>query len=195
MGYREVSSREDRNVADPAIAPSSNPDYSRPQRRKVSYPAWARGLARGLQFEEDIGSITMARISFLGSSAQRGSRSWINGSLAEKLKITDEQKERIEEKAEELQKKLDERIAKLREQMQAELIAELTPEQQAQYKEIMGETFTFEREQRADRGGDRGGDRGARGGRGGDRGPGGAGRDRGGNRGDGRNRENGDGDA
>lgn len=110
----------------------------------------------------------MERLSQIAAqaSAQRGSRSLINGSLAEKLEITDEQKVRIEEKAEELQKVFDEKIAKLRNQMQEQLLAELTPEQRDQYKEMMGEAFTFERQQRGgDRGaggGDRGGDRGAR---------------------------------
>ena len=74
-----------------------------------------------------------------------------------------------------MQKELDEKIAKLREQMRNELLAELTPKQRDQYKQIMGDTFAFERQQ--DRGRDRGG-RSAGGNRGGDRG----GRDRGGDR-------------
>ncbi len=116
------------------------------------------------------------------AAAQGGARSMINGTLASKLNITDEQKERIEKKAEELQKELDEKIAKLREQMRNELLAELTPKQRDQYKQIMGDTFAFERQQ--DRGRDRGGRSagGNRGGRGGNRGGDRGGRDRGGDR-------------
>lgn len=116
------------------------------------------------------------------AAAQGGARSMINGTLAANLNITDEQKERIEKKAEELQKELDEKIAKLREQMRNELLAELTPKQRDQYKQIMGDTFAFERQQ--DRGRDRGGRSagGNRGGRGGNRGGDRGGRDRGGDR-------------
>ncbi len=116
------------------------------------------------------------------AAAQGGARSMINGTLTSKLNITDEQKERIEKKAEELQKELDEKIAKLREQMRNELLAELTPKQRDQYKQIMGDTFAFERQQ--DRGRDRGGRSagGNRGGRGGNRGGDRGGRDRGGDR-------------
>lgn len=107
----------------------------------------------------------------------------VNGRLAESLEITDEQRDRIREKAEKLQKVLDEKIAKLRQQMQEELLAELTPEQRAQYKQMMGEPFAFENQQP---GGDRG-SAGDRGGRGRDRGAGGG---RGGNRREGGDRNN-----
>lgn len=115
-------------------------------------------------------------------SAQGGSRSLTGGSLAEKLGITDEQKEKIREKSEELQKELNEKIAKLRQQMQEELLNELTPDQQAQYKEMMGEAFKFEQQQRGGFGGPGGGGIGGRRGGGGQRGRGAGGRggDRGG---------------
>ena len=124
----------------------------------------------------------MDRLSQLSvqASAQNGARSLLGGPLAEKLNITDEQKEQLRETAEELQKKFDEEVAKLRAEMQAKLVETLTSEQQAELKEITGEKFTFERQQRGDRfaggaggGRDRGGRGGAgnrRGGNGGDRG-------------------------
>lgn len=125
------------------------------------------------------------------ASARGGARSLVSGTLAEKLNITDEQKEALQAKAEELQKSLDAKIEKLRSQMQDELLAELTPEQQSQFKELMGEKFTFEQRQRGGQGGrgGAGGDRGGRGGAGGDRGGrggnrGGRGGDRGGRGGD-----------
>jgi SMC interacting uncharacterized protein involved in chromosome segregation len=108
------------------------------------------------------------------ASTQGGARSLLSGPVAEKLKITDEQKEELRETAEELQKKFDEEVAKLRKEMQDKLLDSLTPEQRAEYEELTGEKFTFERQQRGDRfaGGNRG-DGGGRGGagnrRGGDR--------------------------
>ena len=125
------------------------------------------------------------------ASAQGGARSLMGGSIADKLGITEEQKERLREKAEELQKEMNEKIAKLRAEMQDELMAELTADQRAQYQEMMGDAFKFERPtrggqggqggDRGGQGGDRGGQGGDRGGRGGDRG--GQGGDRGGDRG------------
>ncbi len=138
-----------------------------------------RTKERTAQLNEILLPFQMDRLNQIAAqaSAQGGTRSLVRGNLAEKLKITDDQKKRIEEKAVELQKKLDEKIAKLREQMQAELLAELTPEQRDQYKQLMGETFTFEQQQRGDRRGRAGGARG-----GGDRR--GRGQDRGGRNGD-----------
>lgn len=107
-------------------------------------------------------------------SAQGGSRSLTGGRLADQLGITDEQKEKIRIKSEELQKSLTEKIAALRKEMQEELLAELTPEQRAQYQEMMGDEFKFEQPRRAGQAQGVGG-RGAGGGRaGGARGAGGA---------------------
>ena len=82
------------------------------------------------------------------ASARGGARSLINGSLAQKLGITETQRSRIEVKVEELSKELDAKIAKLRNQMQEEILSELDPEQRAQYRTIMGEKFTFEEKQK-----------------------------------------------
>lgn len=105
------------------------------------------------------------------ASAQGGARSLLGGSLAEKLGITEDQKERLRSKAEELQQEMNEKIAKLRAEMQDELLSELTSDQRAQYQEMMGDAFKFERSTRGGANGDRGGPGGDRGGnRGGDRG-------------------------
>jgi len=132
--------------------------------------------------KEKLGNILlphqMKRLSQISAqaSARDGSQSLVSGTLAKQLNITDEQKEALQAKAEELQKNLNAKIEKLRSQMQDELLAELTPEQRSQFKEMMGEKFTFEQRQRGGgrgaggRGGDRGGRGGDRRGRGGDRG-------------------------
>ena len=117
----------------------------------------------------------MDRLSQLAvqASAQSGVRALTSGTIAEKLNMTDEQKEELRETAEELQKEYEEKVAKLRAEMQEKLLSSLTPEQQATFKEITGEQFAFETR--------RGGGARGRDGRGG----GGAGNRRGGgNRGD-----------
>ena len=113
--------------------------------------------------------------------ARGGSGSLINGPLSEKLKITDEQKDKIREKADKLQKEMTEKIAEMRAKMQEELLGELTSSQRREYEEMMGDKFEFQntrdRGEGAERGGrGRGGERGERGGRGrgGDRGERGA---------------------
>ena len=105
-----------------------------------------------------------------------------NPKVKEMLKLTDEQIEEIEEKAEEVKAGLDKKIEALREEAREEILSVLSSDQQKKIKEMMGDSFEFDRNDRGrgDRGG-RGGDRGDRGGRGGDRGGrGGPGGDRGG---------------
>ena len=127
----------------------------------------------------------LTQIVAQASAAQRGIA---GGRLADQLGITPEQREKLQEKAAELQAELNEKIAKLRSQMQKELLAELTPEQQAQYEEMMGAQFSFQTQQRGagGQGRGRGGD-----GRGGDGRGGGEGRGRGGRDGEGRDRDRG----
>ena len=105
-----------------------------------------------------------------------GGQGMLRGPLAEQLGITDEQREVIEKKAEELQQEFNEKMQKLREDMQEELMKELTAEQRDKFREIMGDSFQFEQNNRGGRarGGERGqrGRRGERGERGGRRGGG-----------------------
>ena len=87
----------------------------------------------------------------------------------EKLNISDEQLEKMKAKAEELQTTVAEKIAKIRKQAEEEILSILSAEQQAQYKEMIGDTYDFNQgNQGGGRGGQGGGDRGGRGG--GDRG-------------------------
>lgn len=113
-----------------------------------------------------------------------------NPKVKEKLGLTEQQIEEIQDKAEEVKAKLEEDIKELRESAREEVLSVLTSEQQKMIKEMMGDSFEFERDDRGrgDRGGrgGPGGDRGGRGGPGpgGDRGGrGGPGGDRGGRRG------------
>ncbi len=101
------------------------------------------------------------------------SRALTSTQVTEDLKITDEQKENIQKKADELQGELDKKIAQLREELQAEILKELTPEQQAQWKELVGKPFEFQQTQGGIGGGNfgggnRGGGPGGQGGQGGD---------------------------
>jgi Spy/CpxP family protein refolding chaperone len=92
--------------------------------------------------------------------------------LAKQLNITDEQREKLRTKARGLEQEL-------RKKLLADLLKELTPEQQAKYKELVGEPFEFQQDiGRGGFGGPGGGGPGGGGPGGG--GPGGGGR-RGGN--------------
>lgn len=99
----------------------------------------------------------------------RQSRAFTSGSLSEKLKVTDAQKEALRKKAEELNKELQKKVAKLRAESLQKLIGTLTPAQQKQYKAMSGKPFTFESTRRRFTRGGRGGRGGGRGGRGGER--------------------------
>lgn len=66
--------------------------------------------------------------------------------IAEKLGISDEQKEKIKAKAEELKKELDAKIAELQENMRTELLDELSSEQRAKLEELRGAKFDFKDE-------------------------------------------------
>lgn len=70
-------------------------------------------------------------------------RALTSGTLAEKLGITEEQKEALAKKQEEVQASLQEKLAKLRQEAQDELLSVLTTEQQAKLKSMIGEPFTF----------------------------------------------------
>ena len=95
---------------------------------------------------------------------QAGGQGLLRGQVADQLGITDEQRETIEKKAGELQKEFAKKMQKLRDEMQSELLKELTAEQRDKYREMIGESFQFEQNERGGRG--RGAERGQRGRRG-----------------------------
>ena len=68
--------------------------------------------------------------------------------LAEKLNLTDEQKEKLKKAAEDAQKELEEKISRLRDKAEQKVLSVLTPEQRKQYTDIMGDSFKFEERDR-----------------------------------------------
>lgn len=107
---------------------------------------------------------------FQMQASRSGTEGMLNDpKVKERLGLTDEQIEKIGEKADEVKADLEEKVKELRESAREEILSVLTSDQQKMIKEMMGESFNFER-----RGRGRGGDRAGRGGPGGDRGgPGG----------------------
>jgi Spy/CpxP family protein refolding chaperone len=87
------------------------------------------------------------RLEQLGNQMQmRGGilRGLTNPQMAEELKLTQAQQEKIRAKAEQLEAELRQKMAELRSKAQEELLKELTPAQQAQLKERFGEPFDFQ---------------------------------------------------
>jgi Spy/CpxP family protein refolding chaperone len=97
-----------------------------------------------------------------------GARSLMGGPLADKLGLTDEQKEQLREKAREVEAKLQEKMAAARAEAREEMLTVLTSEQRATLDELTGTPFTMTEQPQFGRGGDRGdrGDRAERGDRG-----------------------------
>jgi hypothetical protein len=98
--------------------------------------------------------------------------------VAEALGLTEEQREKLQAKDRELQTEINKKIAELRAEGREQLLKELTPEQQAKYKELVGDQFEFQGgfggfgqggRREGGRGGRRGGD--GQGGEGGNRRP------------------------
>ncbi len=65
------------------------------------------------------------------------------GSMAEELGITETQQEKLRAANEKLQNELRQKIAELQNEAQEELLKILTPQQQAKFKELVGEPFEF----------------------------------------------------
>ncbi len=71
------------------------------------------------------------------------------GALAEELKITDEQKEKLAKAREEAEKELREKIEKARKEAEQKILSVLSPGQQAKIKEMVGKPFEFRRQERS----------------------------------------------
>jgi Spy/CpxP family protein refolding chaperone len=144
----------------------------------------ARELMRKAQqdTEEEIGKILLPfqmkrakQLAFQIRMRGGATRAMLSDPVAEELGLTESQKERIRTKAEQLEEELRKKIAELRTQAQDELLKELTPPQQAQWKEMVGDPFEFQRIEFPRLGGGQpgqGGPGGRFGGRGGRGGPG-----------------------
>jgi hypothetical protein len=91
-------------------------------------------------------------------------RAMMSDEIAEEFGITDSQREKIREKAQQLEEELRKKMTQLREEAQKELLNELTPQQQAKWKEKVGEPFEFQDQMRRFGAGNAPGGRGPRGG-------------------------------
>lgn len=87
----------------------------------------------------------------------------LNGDVADELKISEEQRDKLREKAQSLEQELRKKMAEVRKQLQDQLLAELNPQQRAQFNEMVGDPFEFRDE--APQGGPGGGFGGFRGNR------------------------------
>lgn len=102
--------------------------------------------------EEEIGKILlphqMKRAKQLEMQLRmRGGRGMLADQAAQELGLTDEQKEKLRGKSDQLEEGIRKKLAELRTQAQNELLKMLTPEQQAKWKDMVGEPFEFQREE------------------------------------------------
>jgi hypothetical protein len=95
----------------------------------------------------------MKRLQQLAMQARLrgGGFAMLSPEVGEQLGINEQQREQLREKAQGIEADLRKKIAELRRQAQDELIALLTPEQQAKYRELLGEPFEFPAPQRPQR--------------------------------------------
>jgi Spy/CpxP family protein refolding chaperone len=106
---------------------------------------------------------------------QRGAAALTSGEVAEALDLTEEQREKLEQRAAEVEQELQDQIRQLRVEARNKLLEVLTPEQRAKLESMMGDQFDVPEQSFGGRGG--------RFGRGFNRGPdGGNDRERGRNR-------------
>jgi len=101
---------------------------------------------------------------------QRGEGGLSSRTVAEALELSDEQREKLEKKAEEVRQELQEKIRQAQAEAREKMLEVLTPEQKAKLEELMGDAFQLQDDNRfggrggfrgrGERGGDRGNDRG-----------------------------------
>lgn len=73
-------------------------------------------------------------------------RALSGGPLADELGVTEAQQEKLRAANEKLQNELRQKIAELQKEAQEELLKILTPQQQAKFKELVGEPFEFQQQ-------------------------------------------------
>lgn len=67
----------------------------------------------------------------------------LEGDLAKDLGISEEQQDKLREKAQRLETELRKKMAEVRKQMQDQLLADLSPEQRKQFNDLVGDPFEF----------------------------------------------------
>jgi Spy/CpxP family protein refolding chaperone len=97
---------------------------------------------------------------------QRGASALTSGDVAAALNLTDEQRDKLEQRAEEVQQELRDKFRELQLEARNKMLDVLTPEQRAKLDQLMGDAFEL---RDGDRGFGRGGFFGGRRGRDGDR--------------------------
>ena len=144
-------------------------DLSREERTKRFQELREKAQAAQQDSEKEIAKILLPhqlkRAKQLAFQLQmRGgvSRAMMSDQIAEEFGITDSQKEKLREKAQQLEEEMRKKMAQLRQEAQKELLKELTPKQQAQWKEKVGEPFEFQQTQPRFGGGNAPGGRGGR---------------------------------
>lgn len=68
----------------------------------------------------------------------------LGGEVAQKLGVTEQQRGQLQAKVEEVERETRKKIAEVRREAQQKVVALLTPEQQAKFRELVGEPFEFE---------------------------------------------------
>ncbi len=74
-------------------------------------------------------------------------RGLVSGPVADQLNITDDQRERLQARAQQLEAQLQQRMNELRAQALERLLQELTPTQREEYRKLVGAPFEMPRQQ------------------------------------------------
>jgi Spy/CpxP family protein refolding chaperone len=83
---------------------------------------------------------------------QRGEGGLSSRTVAEALDLTDEQREKLEQRAEEVRQELQDKIRQAQTEAREKMLDVLTPEQKAKFEELMGDTFEMQDDNRFGRG-------------------------------------------
>jgi Spy/CpxP family protein refolding chaperone len=103
----------------------------------------------------------LKQIDFQQRVQRGGAASLSSGELGEALNLTDEQREKLEQRAEEVREEMQEKIRQLQTEAREKMLDVLTTEQRAKLNELMGDAFEMQDD--GGRFGGRGGFRGDRG--------------------------------
>jgi hypothetical protein len=91
----------------------------------------------------------MKRLDQISMQQQmRGGRGLLSDDMVATLKITDAQKGKIEARQEQIRDELNKKIAELRKQYEGKILDELTATQRAKLKEMVGEPFELQQQER-----------------------------------------------
>jgi Spy/CpxP family protein refolding chaperone len=85
----------------------------------------------------------LKQIDLQNKIQQRGASAITSGDVAKALKLTDEQREKLEKRAVEVQEELQTKIRQLQADARKKMLDVLTPEQQAQLDKMMGQQFNL----------------------------------------------------